>query len=206
MKTEQEEFWSGAFGDEYVGRNTGAGLLACNLALFSRILRQTTGVRSVLEFGANVGMNLRAIKLLLPAAEMSGIELNASAAEKLRQWDQLHKVYHQSIFDFTPDAPRDLVLSKTVLIHINPDMLNTVYEKMYAAAGKYICIAEYFNPQPVSVMYRGNTDKLFKRDFAGEMMDKYPDLRLVDYGFVYHRDNNYKEYDSINWFLLQKAG
>lgn len=204
MRTEQEKFWSGTFGDEYIERHESAGLLACNLSLFSRILSRTIGIRSVLEFGANIGVNLRALKLLMPAAEMSGIELNAKAADRLRSWDQVHTVYHQSIFDFAPDHVRDLVLIKTVLIHIDPDMLNTVYEKMYASAGKYICIAEYFNPQPVTVEYRGNTDKLFKRDFAGEMLDKYPDVSLVDYGFVYHRDNNYKEYDSINWFLLEK--
>lgn len=206
MTTEQEAFWSGSFGDDYVARNEGPGLLACNLALFARILRSTSGVKSALEFGANVGMNLRAIKLLMPAVEVSGIELNAKAAERLRAWDMVHTVYHQSILDFTPDYERDLVLIKTVLIHINPDMLGTVYEKMYASARKYICIAEYFSPQPVTVVYRGNTDKLFKRDFAGEMLDKYPSLRLIDYGFVYHRDNNYKEYDSINWFLLEKTG
>ena len=36
--------------------------------------------------------------------------------------------------------------------------------------------------------YRGHTARLFKRDFAGEMLDRFSDLRLVDYGFRYHRD------------------
>ena len=34
-------------------------------------------------------------------------------------------------------------------------------------------------------------------------MDKFPSFRLVDYGFVYHRDSNFPK-DDITWFLLQK--
>ncbi|WP_276661905.1 hypothetical protein [Syntrophomonas wolfei] len=39
--------------------------------------------------------------------------------------------------------------------------------------------------------YKGEKGKLFKRNFAGEMMDRYLDLDLLDYGFVYHRDPNF---------------
>ena len=39
--------------------------------------------------------------------------------------------------------------------------------------------------------------------WAGEIMDKFPDLKLVDYGFNYHRDYNFSQDDS-NWFLLEK--
>ena len=62
---------------------------------------------------------------------------------------------------------------------------------------------EYYNPTPVEVTYRGNTGKLFKRDFAGELLDKYSDLELVDYGFIYHRDNCFPQ-DDITWFLMEK--
>ena len=52
--------------------------------------------------------------------------------------------------------------------------------------------------------YRGHEGKLFKRDFAGELLDKYPDLKLIDYGFVYHRDTNFPQ-DDCTWFLLEKG-
>ena len=100
--------------------------------------------------------------------------------------------------------PQDLVLIKGVLIHINPDMLSQVYQNLYRLSKRYICIAEYYNPSTVSVPYRGHRDRLFKRDFAGEMMDKYQDLRLVNYGFVYHRDLNFP-LDDLTWFLLEKT-
>ena len=36
--TDQEEFWAGVFGDEYIERNKGGTLLASNLNFFSKIL------------------------------------------------------------------------------------------------------------------------------------------------------------------------
>jgi spore coat polysaccharide biosynthesis protein SpsF len=64
-------------------------------------------------------------------------------------------------------------------------------------------LAEYYSPSRVEIKYRGHKNKLFKRDFAGEMLDQFSDLSLTDYGFVYHRDEFPQ--DDINWFLLEKA-
>lgn len=97
----------------------------------------------------------------------------------------------------------DFVLIKGVLIHINPEILNDVYDLLNNTNNKYICVAEYYNPTRVEVDYRGYKEKLFKRDFVGEMLDKYSNLELIDYGFVYHRDNNFPQDDST-WFLLKK--
>lgn len=202
FKTKQEEFWSGEFGDEYIQRNISAQLLASNIHFFSKILDSTEPVRSVLEMGSNVGMNLKALRHLMPEAELSGVEINRKAYEELIAQDGL-KGYHSSIFDFAVDYQRDFVLIKGVLIHINPNELQTVYQKLYDSSSKYICIAEYYNPAPVELKYRGHEGKLFKRDFAGEVMDKFPDLKLEKYGFAYHRDNLFPQ-DDINWFLLKK--
>ena len=96
-------------------------------------------------------------------------------------------VYVGSIFDYPVKAKADLALIKGVLIHINPDMLNVVYDKLYEASSKYILVCEYYNPAPVSIPYRGHDDRLFKRDFAGEILERFSDLSLVDYGFAYRR-------------------
>lgn len=202
FKTEQEAFWAGNFGNEYSDRNIGAGWHAANTALFAQILNRTRDVTSILEFGANIGLNLRAIQALHPQSRLGGIEINQQAAETLRQWGG-SEVFEASILDHEIQAPWDLTLIKGVLIHINPEQLSAVYEKLYSASQKYICIVEYFNPSPVSLPYRGHEDRLFKRDFAGEMMDRYPDLELVDYGFCYRRDPNFPQ-DDVTWFLMEK--
>ena len=64
-------------------------------------------------------------------------------------------------------------------------------------------ICEYYNPVPVSIDYRGNKDRLFKRDFAGELIKEF-DLKLVDYGFNYYQDT-YLTNDDSTWFLLEKS-
>lgn len=206
-KTEQERFWQGSFGDAYINRNEdNRDLLAAGLALFAKILGKTSDIRSVIEFGSNIGINLKAIKTLLPGIRPSAIEINHKAAGRLREDPFFHKeieVFEESILQFRPKSTYDMALIKGVLIHINPDELDQVYEKLYQSAQKYICIAEYYNPMPVELSYRGNDEKLFKRDFAGEFMDKYPDCKLVDYGFQYHRDPHFPD-DDITWFLLEK--
>ena len=206
FKTEQEAFWAGGFGNEYVDRNKNEHLISGNIALFAKILACTENVQSVFEFGANIGLNLIAIRHLLPNAVLSAVEINKKAVAELKKVVNEAMVYRQSVLDFSWDVSpaQDLVLIKGVLIHINPDMLSQIYQTLYRLSKRYICIVEYYNPTPVSVSYRGYRDKLFKRDFAGEMMDKYHDLRLVNYGFVYHRDANFP-LDDLTWFLLEKT-
>ena len=206
FKTEQEAFWAGDFGSEYSNRNQGESLLARNLDFFAKVLRTTRGVKSCIEFGANIGMNLRALKLLQPEQEQYGIEINADAARELGLIIPPSNVYHNSIFDFDASKTKyDLVLIKGVLIHINPNELSKVYDKLFEACGKYLLVAEYYNPVPVAVSYRGHKDRLFKRDFAGEIMDRYPRMELLDYGFSYRRDPNFPQ-DDITWFLMEKRG
>ena len=203
FKTEQEKFWAGEFGDQYIGRNKSDEYLASNLNFFSKAFNQIGRPKSLIEFGANIGMNLRAIKLLFPLIDLFGIEINKNAAEILANSIGEDSVYNGSIFDFTADKKFEVSLIKGVLIHINPDMLDLVYEKLYTTSSKYILICEYYNPAPVAISYRGHSDRLFKRDFAGEMLEKYSDLELVDYGFSYKRDKAFPQ-DDITWFLLEK--
>ena len=202
-QTEQEIFWSGDFGDEYIDRNQGDQLLASNLNFFNDALSSCTKIQSCVEFGANIGMNLRALQLLFPGIQCSGIEINKTAAAELGKLIGRDAVFNGAISDFEPNKQASLALIKGVLIHINPQQLGVVYEKLYETSSRYILVAEYYNPSPVSISYRGHTDKLFKRDFAGEMLDIYPNLDLVDYGFAYHRDNKYPQ-DDITWFLMEK--
>ncbi|WP_324631670.1 pseudaminic acid biosynthesis-associated methylase [Phormidium sp. CCY1219] len=201
--TEQEKFWSQDFGDEYTHRNQGDSLLSGNLSLFAKILARTQKVKSLIEFGANRGINLEAIEQLVPDIKLSAIEINNVAVEELRKSSDI-EIYHQSILDFTPHRSWEFVLIKGVLIHINPNYLDEVYDRLYQSSHRYICLVEYYNPTPVEVTYRGHQGKLFKRDFAGEMLDKYKNLQLVDYGFVYHRDCHFPS-DDLTWFLLEKT-
>ena len=199
--TDQEAFWAGSFGDEYTDRNQGGQIVACKTALLGRIVTRTTGIGSVIEFGANIGLNLIALRRLVPQAELEAIEINATAARRLAELGIA--VHHVSILEFTPRRTYDLVLISGVLIHIAPEKLALTYDLLHRCCNQYLCIAEYYNPTPVELPYRGHRQRLFKRDFAGEMLDRFSDLRLLDYGFAYHRDPAFPQ-DDLTWFLLER--
>jgi pseudaminic acid biosynthesis-associated methylase len=204
FSTSQENFWASDFGKGYIERNENTNeIMASKLSFFSTILKRTGPISSCLEFGANIGLNLLALKLLMPNIYVKGIEINADAANRLKNYIGEENVYQGSVLDYPVQEKVELALIKCVLIHINPDKLDIVYEKLYNSSNQYILVAEYFNPTPTFVNYRGTTDIMFKRDFAGEMLNKYPDLRLMDYGFVYKRDIVFPQ-DDVTWFLLSK--
>ncbi len=200
-KTGQEEFWAGKFGSEYVERNNTKKLLYSKLVMWEKILRTTCDIESIIEFGCNTGLNLEALKKLNPNFSLIGYEINQKALEEARE-KGVAKIFHKSIIEDISENKADLTFTAGVLIHINPNYLNEVYQNLIKLSKRYIVVAEYYSPSPTSVNYRGFKDKLFKRDFAGELIDQY-NLKLIDYGFIYKRDKLAPQ-DDINWFLLEK--
>lgn len=170
--------------------------------MWSKMIRAAHSVTSAREYGCNIGLNLKALKGLNPGLSLSGIEINEDAAKAAAALG-VADIVHGTILDPGPLEPVDLTFTVGVLIHINPEDLKTVYKRLVEHSNRYVLVAEYYNRSPVSIPYRGHSERLFKRDFAGELIDQYG-LRLVDYGFVYHRDNHAPQ-DDISWFLLEKA-
>lgn len=205
FRTEQENFWSGDFGDAYIGRNEDTPqTLAANLFFFTQALqRLRPNPASIIELGASIGLNLRALKLLYPNARRSCVEINERAVERLRRDGVADEVTHDSILNFTPVEKHDLALIKGVMIHLNPEMLPQVYRTLAECSSRYVLIAEYYNRRAEEVPYRGHVGKLFRRDFGGEFMDACPDFECVDYGFSYHRDARERQ-DDLTWFLFQR--
>lgn len=204
--TEQEAFWSGSFGDAYTDRNDGDVIARSNLLFWGRVLRRTGPIASCFEIGCNRGLNLDAIKSLLPTCRTAGLEINSHAAKECAGKE--HQVFEGSILAppsaaTALDGVADLSIASGVLIHINPDSLETAYELLLALSKRFILVSEYFNPVPVAIPYRGHEDRLFKRDFAGEIWARYPSLKLVDYGFIWSKDPIAPK-DDTTWFLFEK--
>lgn len=201
-KSKQVAFWAGDFGNSYTERNQGEQRSASTTAMFADIFRYTRSIGSVLEFGANRGLNMGAIHSLKPEAKLSAVEVNRKALDILKQKSYVEAT-HSSIQDFNADRSWDLTFTRGVLIHIAPEDLPIVYQRLYEHSSRYILVAEYYNPTPVALEYREHSGYLFKRDFAGDMLDLYQDLSLVSYGFCYHRDQVFPQ-DDITWFLMEK--
>ena len=199
MKTEQEKFWKGKFGFSYSKRERNLKDIKSRVHHFKKILKNTKKIKSIFEIGTNIGLNLDAIKKIKPAIKTNGVEINKEVISKI---NKKHVIFNGSILNFESKNNYDLVFTRAVLIHINPKKLSQVYKKIYDLSKKYILIDEFFNPTPISIDYRGHKNKLFKRDFAYEIMKKY-NLKLVDYGFGWSKDPKFPQVDS-NWFLFQK--
>ena len=202
-KTEQESFWAGDFGNDYIDRCIGKEIVASNINFLCNSLKRASNIHNCIEFGANIGNNLIALSSLLPNVSLSAIEINKKAISELSKIVPNGNIYEGSIFDYKPKKQFDLVLIKGVLQHLNPEYLEVVYSNLVQSCSKYILIADFYNPKPVSVEYRGHQNKLFKRDFAGELIDNHPEMSLLDYGFCYHRDHLFPA-DDYTWFLIQR--
>lgn len=199
VKTEQEKFWKGKFGLSYAKRGRNLRDLKSRIYHYKKILKMTKNIKNVFEIGTNVGLNLDAIKKIRNKIDTYGIEINKEVISKIKK---KHKIYNSSILDFDTKNTFDLVFTRAVLIHINPEKLPHVYKKIFKLSKKYILIDEFFNPTPIKLKYRGHKNKLFKRDFAYEIMRKF-NLKLIDYGFGWSKDPKYPQVDS-NWFLFKK--
>src|SRR3569833_2923916 len=124
----QAEFWRGDFGNAYTGRNVAsAEQMQARLALWSEILSHTISAppASLLEVGANLGINLRALRQL-SSARRYAVEPNERAREILIRdgivaASDLRGGLASSI-EF-PDAAAELAFTSGVRIHIAPDDL-----------------------------------------------------------------------------------
>ena len=198
---EQEKFWLGQFGNRYINRNKSKRLKKNTDYFFEKIFKKKKiKISSIIELGANIGNNLESLKKIYKNSNLTAVEINNKACDILKKKNSKINVINSDIANLKLNIKFDLVLIKGVLIHINPLQLNKIYKKIYSLSKKYILIAEYYNPKPVKLIYRNKKNKLFKRDFAGEMIKKYK-LRLLDYGFSYRLDKFPQ--DDLSWFLLK---
>lgn len=193
------DHWSGINGQQYTNRQALA--IESRRKMFADIFdAMVIKPKTVIEFGANIGDNLRAIRQI-QGAILTGVEINETLLDRLQL--AADSAIVGAIQSFNPYRKWDLTFTRGLLIHIPPAELHAAYRTLYDCSSRHILICEYYNPTPVEVEYRGQKGLLWKRDFAGEMLDSYSDLRVVDYGFVWHRDPEYPQ-DDVTWVLLEK--
>ncbi len=198
--------WKGEFGDDYLTRNRATEEAVDNVArAFTEIFAhmKDSPPASILEVGANIGINLRALTRLTDA-QLFAVEPNARAREQL----VVDKVVPgDRAFDAMAtklpldDGAADLVFTSGVLIHVPPENLETAYGEMHRVAARYVLSLEYFSQAPVSIPYRGHEGLLFKRDFGGMWLDLFPALEPVANGFFWRRTTGL---DDLNWWLFRK--
>lgn len=208
MSTKQVELWRSEFGDDYAQRGSNRITPEGQSALirdWGKILRRAATPRpeNALEVGCNIGRNLLALRHFIP--ELHGVEPNAKACQQARDREELANVTIVESDGFKlpyADSSIDLVFTSGVLIHVAPDDLGAVVDEIVRVARQYIVCIEYFSHEPTEVKYHRRNGVLFKRDFGKFYLDRYPGLRVLDYGFLWQvLDSS----DNTNWWLFSKS-
>lgn len=206
LKTTQLKAWSSRFGDEYVARNDySEWKMKPGKEAFQRILGGLD-IESVLEVGSNIGLNLLFINALFNGGvKLYAVEPNRKAFDRLlsQKAMRLEKAWNCDASQLPmEDSSIDLVFTTGVLIHIAPDDLSRVTDEIFRVARKYVLCIEYFSHTPVEEFYRGQKGLLFKRDFGSFYLDRFPNLKWLNYGFLWQRELTI--FDNLNWWLFEK--
>jgi spore coat polysaccharide biosynthesis protein SpsF len=202
----QESLWRGEFGNVYTDRNAVTDQRLASLTThWVKILRATIGSppESILEVGANIGLNLRALRRLTNA-NLFALEPNAKARAVLVDEGIVPASnVHDGLATAIPlaDDAVDFAFTSGVLIHIHPSNLLASCREVHRVTRRYLGCIEYFSDKEEEILYRGHTEALFKRDFGSFYLDNFPDLRVVDYGFAWKRLTGL---DNLTWWLFEK--
>jgi len=208
--TDQMQQWSSEFGKEYTERNPhtieimdglykkqfGLTRTELNLTFLSNLDRTI----KILEVGSNVGTQLHGLQKI-GFKNLYGIEIQPYAVQVSKQNTKNINIIQGSAFDIPfKDFYFNFVFTSGVLIHINPDDLNTAMREIYRCTSEYIWGFEYYADKYSEIPYRGRRNLLWKADFAKLYLDEFRDLELVKEKRIKHLDND--NLDSM--FLIRK--
>ena len=194
-----EGLWAGDFGDAYIERNEGSG---GERARFWRHLLEKHPVGRVLEIGCNVGGNLEWIAKAVPPREVYGIDISETALSKLRtKLPTINALWSPARQLPFRDMWFDLVFTAGVLIHQPDATLPVVMAEAVRCSRRYVLALEYFAEERQEVHYRGNEGALFKRDYGRLYMESFPELALVERGFLGKSEG----WDDVTYWLFEKG-
>lgn len=206
-RNNQEEFWVQNLSTSYMEANPYLGPIESRLAeeAWVQILNKINlaDISTFLECGSNIGRNVKTLSRVLPNARASVIEINPEALKICKMNNKIESEFLGSIKDATFSTRFDLVFTCGVLIHINPEDLKFTLTNIFKFSKKYVVVAEYFNRTPVTIKYRGEDEKLFKRDWGKFVLDNF-DTELVDYGFLWGHQYDAAGFDDITYWVFRK--
>lgn len=204
--TRQLGEWGAQFGNDYVDRNDFAEWkLAPGVEGFRRMIGGLE-LDSIIEVGSNIGLNLVFLDALFGGkVRLHAVEPNKKAYDRLLTHKiNLAKAWNCNGFQLPmADASVDLAFTNGVLIHIAPDDLGPITDEIVRVSKRYVLCSEYFSHTPEEKPYHGQDGLLFKRDFGSFYLDRHPQLKVVDYGFLWQRE--FEIFDDLNWWLFEKV-
>ncbi len=197
-KTESlEEMWAGDFGNQYLDRNRHAA--AGRSDYWHRFL-DTYDISNTLEIGCTQGDNLVHFTDHMSTSDMTGVDVNQVVLDALEaQLPGINSVLAPARELPLPSRAFDFVFTVGLLIHIPDESLREVMAEMVRTSRRYVYCGEYHADEPTTIVYRDQEDVLFKRDYGSLFTEWFPELTMVDEGFLTKEDG----FDRITWHLLE---
>ena len=201
LNTNQREFWKGDFGEDFRNRHQ-------ELENYNQWYMENVGVPEedfwkkyfskldknlkIVELGCNVGVKLSILKKM-GFKNLTGVEINKNAYEIAKRNDPSITWINSSIDSFEPDEPFDLVFTSFVLIHINPETLNTIIKKMVNISKKYIFGFENYGEKLTEIPYRGHSNVLWKQNFPALFKELEPSLKEIAIEKIPYKHDNLED-------------
>jgi pseudaminic acid biosynthesis-associated methylase len=196
--TRLERLWAGDFGTTYADRNP---VVQDRRAGFWDGLLERHPIRSVLEIGCGQGANLAPIARRLEPADVWGVDVSALAIDRARRNAPGINVRLAPARQLPfADGFVDLAFTVGTLIHQPEESLSGVIAEIVRCSRRFVLWAEYHAPATEEVPYRGIRGSLFRRDYAAIYAASYPDLAVIESGFLDENDG----FDRVTWQLLEK--
>ena len=209
-ETKQSEMWRGEFGSQYSERNLlnppdldqvyQRNYGVTRTALNRRFLADIPRSASILEVGCNLGNQLILLHQM-GFENLNGIEIHEEIVKNAQSRVPWARVIEGSVLKIPfDDASFDLVFTSGLLIHIAPQNLPVAMKEIYRCAKSWIWGFEYHSPQMTEVLYRGQSELLWKADYVRLYTESFPDLELVS-----EQKLSYLENDNVDsMFLLRR--
>ena len=212
MQNEQENFWKGSFGNQFIKRNTFETHKKFNNFYIKRygcsrdfinnfFLKKINLEKPVLEVGCNIGNQLNALSRI-GFKNLYGIDINNESLTIVKKNTNLNIIKSSGFNIPFKDSFFNIVFTSFVLIHIHPKNLKKIMAEIYRVSNNYIYGLEYYNNDLIEINYRNYKNKAWKGDYCKLYLKTFKKLKLVKER-IYQNKDNLEDYDKI--FLLKKS-
>jgi pseudaminic acid biosynthesis-associated methylase len=195
---DQQNFWKGEFGEEYRKR--------CNTVEYQNSsYKQRTGITEeeaflkifkgidkksrILEVGCNIGLKLSILEKM-GFENLFGLEINENSFKIAKKLNPKIKFFNSSIEEFETSEKFDFIYTATVLVHINPSIMELIMSKMINLTKKYIGGLECFSENITEVKYRNNSNTLWKQNFPENFKKISSELKSTYEEKIPYYENN----------------
>lgn len=185
-----KDAWSGNFGDKYHSRNR---VIWRNRIEFWKSVIEKTGSRCAYEIGCGPGWNLSAIRRAYPDVCVAGEDVNEKA---------LDQAFAAGLDVYPADGGHhctaELVFTAGVLIHIPPENLQAMMQRIIDISTDYVLAVEYnsISREEEPVTYQGQEGLLWRRNYGALYQNM--GLKLVALG------DAGEGFDNCTYWLLRK--